>query len=89
MADLTPESVLSVLKQDNPTAVLSAMIAYRNLFVEYITAQRNIAANGSMVAHPKTGEPITNPYIKIRDGAHDRMGKIRLKTDRLWGMYAD
>ena len=89
MADLTPETVLSVLKQDNPTAVLSTMIAYRNLFVEYITAQRNIAANGSMVAHPKTGEPITNPYVKIRDGAHDRMVKIRLKTDRLWGMYAD
>ena len=47
--------------------------------------QDNIAKNGNVVAHPRTGQPIENPYIKVRVAAMGQLRKIRLrKVDALW-----
>lgn len=50
-------------------------------------AAKNIAAHGNLVAHPRTGAPIDNPYIKIKARAIAILNKIGrgLKTDALWG----
>lgn len=88
-AKLDPNSVdraaiLAVLQAANKTARASDIAMYADAFVDYRTAQLNITANGSIVFHPRTGAPIDNPYIAIRDRAGALLRKIRLNTEALW-----
>lgn len=76
--------ILSMLKRSNMNAKASDIAMYADAFIEYRTAQLNIAEHGSIVFHPRTGAPIDNPYIGIRDRAGALLRKIRLNTDRLW-----
>lgn len=39
----------------------------------YNKAQENIEEYGEIVSHPKTGAPIENPYLKVRDMAAKQM----------------
>lgn len=48
---------------------------YNDAKATYDEAQANIEKNGAVVAHPRTGAPIENPYIKIRDKAVATMAK--------------
>lgn len=57
---------------------------YAHAFVDYETAQANIAEHGAIVFHPRTGEPIENPYLKIRDRAGVTMRKLELRDGALW-----
>ncbi len=76
--------ILDALMRDNPRARSSDVAMYADAFVDYRTAQLNITANGSIVFHPRTGAPIDNPYIAIRDRAGALLRKIRLNTEALW-----
>jgi len=60
-------------------AGVSADVAelYADAWVEWREAVDNIAANGSIVAHPRSGAPIENPYLKVRDRAFDRLERMR------------
>ncbi|WP_165250181.1 P27 family phage terminase small subunit [Paludisphaera soli] len=58
--------------------------AYASAFVEYREAAANVNANGSIVQHPRTGNPITNPYIPIRDAALQRALALNVRADELW-----
>jgi phage terminase small subunit len=42
----------------------------------YNEAAKNISEFGAVTAHPRTGAPIENPYIKIRDGASKQIQQI-------------
>ena len=84
MENLDKDSVIQILKKLNPALQQSQIVMYANLFIDYTTAQRNIDKHGSMVMHPKTGEPIENPYLKIRDKAFSNLQKMRVKADALW-----
>lgn len=60
-------------------------VMYADAFLEYAEASENIRKTGSIVAHPRTSNPIENPYLPIRDRARlalQRMGSA--KTDFLW-----
>lgn len=58
---------------------------YADLFMEYQEAQRNIATNGTIVLHPRTGVPIENPYLRIRDKALSNLQRMTaVKADWLW-----
>lgn len=76
--------ILAAILAGNPHARASEIAMYTDAFVDYRTAQLNINANGSIVFHPRTGAPIDNPYIAIRDRAGVLLRKIRLNTDMLW-----
>ena len=39
----------------------------------YQKAQENIEEFGEIVSHPRTGAPIENPYIKIREKSAKQM----------------
>lgn len=39
----------------------------------YDRAQKNIEEYGEIVTHPKSGAPIENPYLKVRDMAAKQM----------------
>jgi hypothetical protein len=58
---------------------------YADLFLEYQEAQRNIATNGTIVLHPRTGVPIENPYLRIRDKALVNLHRMTtVRADWLW-----
>ena len=58
---------------------------YADAFMEYRTASENIREHGAMVLHPRTGSPIENPYLAIRDRARTALQRMRVpKADFLW-----
>lgn len=63
------------------------MALYCSVFVTFWEAELNIRQNGTICAHPRTGAPLENPYLRVREQAMKSitaMGKARLATDRLW-----
>lgn len=58
---------------------------YADAYLEYREATKNINDQGAMVLHPRTQNPIENPYLKIRDRALVKLRKMRgVKADWLW-----
>ena len=58
---------------------------YADAFLEYREASENIAERGAMVLHPRTANPIENPYLKIRDRAFAKLRKLSgVKAGWLW-----
>ena len=80
------EEVIGILKRDNPAAGMDLVCMYADCFTDYREAADNIAKNGNIVAHPRTGSPIENPYIKVKAAAMAQLRKMaRLKnTEALW-----
>lgn len=86
-----PAAVADALRADNPAQPLAVLQQYADLFCAYQEAQTNIDAFGNVVAHPRTGAPLENPYVKIRDNAAKalrRFGRIK-STDRIWTAAAE
>lgn len=83
---MTREEVIGVLKCDNPGAGMDLVCMYADCFLDYREAADNIAKNGNIVAHPRTGSPIDNPYIKVKAAAMTQPRKMaRLKkVEALW-----
>ena len=80
------ETILAALRSDNPKARADLLAIYADAFIEYHTAQDNISEHGSIVFHPRTGAPIENPYLAVRDRASKKLQSIRLRVPSdLWG----
>lgn len=56
---------------------------YADAYLEYVEASDNITKNGAMVLHPRTANPIENPYLQIRDRALVKLQKMR-DVDAAW-----
>ncbi len=62
---------------------------YADAFYDYIKASRNIDEFGVIIPHPRTGNPIDNPYLKIRKQALEALqGMEMVRADFLWERYA-
>ena len=81
---MTRDEILDELRALNPKAQDTLLHLWADTFIEYRQAQANIAKNGPLVFHPRTGAPIDNPYIPIRDRAKSWLVKHRLKPGDLW-----
>ena len=58
---------------------------YADAFLEYREATQNIEEHGIIVQHPRTANPIENPYLVIRDRAAKKLDAMRrVKADWLW-----
>lgn len=81
------DEVISILRRDNPKGREDDVAMYADCFMDYREAQDNISKNGNIVAHPRTGQPIENPYIKVKATAMNQLRKItRLRNvAALWG----
>lgn len=80
------EQLIEALVAANPKARLDRITIYVDSFIDYHEASKNITKHGNIVAHPRTGAPIDNPYCKIKAKATavlTKVGRI-LKTDGLW-----
>ena len=81
---MTRSDILAILRAENVRGRPDDMTIYADAFLAYVEAARNIDKHGNIVAHPRTGEPIENPYLKIRVQASNEIRKIKLKTGALW-----
>lgn len=77
-------TAIRILSEDNPRASKADITMYANRFAEYCEAQANIGEHGAIVFHPRTGAPIENPYLAVRDRSGAALSKTRLRVDRLW-----
>lgn len=83
MGQMTKAEIIAALIDSGATRDRATM--YADAFLEYREASENIDKNGAIVAHPRTGNPIENPYISIRDRAGKKLDSMRkLKADFLW-----
>lgn len=58
---------------------------YADVFLEYQEASENIAEHGIIVQHPRTMNPIDNPYLAIRDRALKKFQFLaRVDAVELW-----
>ena len=83
MVDLGCAAIIEGVVQRGTRRDLAAQ--YADAFCEYREASRNIAEHGAMVLHPRTANPIENPYLAIRDRALRKLqGMVNVKADWLW-----
>lgn len=78
-------TLIANLRRLNPRYSIADIVIYVDAVAEYRAAQANIDEHGTIVMHPRTGAPITNPYMAVRDAAGKLIAKHpRLVTGGLW-----
>ena len=83
MGEVTRESVAADLVAHGTRRDLA--VQYADAFVEYQEAMANIRQHGAIVQHPRTANPIENPYLSVRDRALRQLQRMRtVKADWLW-----
>lgn len=79
----TREEVIAVLVAGGARRDRAAL--YADAYLEYHEASANIAERGAMVLHPRTMNPIENPYLQIRDRALGKLRRLRIRAaEGLW-----
>jgi phage terminase small subunit len=83
METMTRDEVVRVLVECGTRK--DEAVQYADAFLEYQAATANIEAHGLIVGHPRTGNPIENPYLAVRDRALKKLQGMRtVKAYRLW-----
>jgi phage terminase small subunit len=83
MGQMTRDEIVTALVDKGATKDRATM--YADALLEYREATDNIKEHGVIVSHPRTANPIENPYLIIRDRAASKLAKMRnLKADFLW-----
>lgn len=84
-AKMSHAQIVATLIADNPRARLADVNLYAESFLQWQEATANVRANGAICAHPRTGQPIPNPYLVVQTAALKNLQRFaRLKTDSLW-----
>jgi phage terminase small subunit len=78
------DDVIKILEGNNKSLKRDKIIMYCDLYMDYQESAKNIRDNGAICAHPKTGAPIDNPYLKVRQQMIASLVKIRVNSDGLW-----
>jgi len=87
MADLKKSDVVQLLIDEGTRIDMANQ--YTDAFMEYMMATQNIDEFGVIVKHPRTGNPIENPYLVIRDRALKKLQAMdNVQCDQLWSKYA-
>jgi len=86
MEEMTRDKAIKILLKHNPDNRRHGIELFVSAFLSYLEAERNIKEKGSVVAHPRTGAPIDNPYLKVRSSMLNDMNKCgNLEgLDELW-----
>lgn len=81
---MTKLEVVAALRAANPYASDTEVHVFASALLEHRAAQANIDENGTIVFHPTTAAPITNPFVAVRDSTARTLLKLGLKTGDLW-----
>ena len=94
MGDLIKAQPVDLIKTDMVQLLIEHGIRidlanqYADVFFEYMKATRNVDEFGIIIKHPRTGNPIENPYLVIRDRALKKLQAMRsVKAVYLWELY--
>lgn len=80
---MTRDEVIAVLLKNG--VKLDRATIYADCYLEYQQASTNITEYGLMVKHPRTGNPVVNPYLAIRDRAQKKLAKMwNVNSKGLW-----
>ena len=72
------------LQIDNPDARAVDCVIFADALRTYVEANENVRRNGAIVAHPRTGAPLENPYLKVRENAARALAKnSQMISDRV------
>ena len=83
MGEMTREHIINKLVNDGSPRDQATL--YADWYLEYQEACANIREHGIIVSHPRTANPIVNPYVQIRDNAAKKLAAMRrIKADFLW-----
>ena len=78
------ETIIEILNKNNPDRSQVELAMYADAYIDYKTAADNIRENGAVCSHPKTGAPIENPFLKVRQQMQVALAKMkRIKTKGL------
>jgi hypothetical protein len=87
MADINKSEFIQLLVDEGIRIDLANQ--YADVFKEYIECTQNIDEFGVIITHPRTGNPIDNPYLVIRDRALKKLQAMEtVQCDQLWIKYA-
>lgn len=73
---MTRERAIEILIGSNGPEQRHFVEMYAASFCTYLEAEDNIRRNGAVVAHPRTGAPLENPYLKVRSQAMREMREL-------------
>ena len=75
-------NIRELLEQENHNAGRLDLNLVADALETYREAQKNIAERGAVCAHPRTGAPLENPYVKVRTQQVGILAKFRhIRTD--------
>ena len=85
---ITRTEALEILQRDNSRQKPDVLRVYLDAFFDYAEAAANIARNGTICAHPRTSEPIKNPYLEIKAAAVKALRAFPRprRTEALWDL---
>ena len=76
--------IIEELKLDNPRASDVDLGIYADALRIYQEAAENVKKNGAICAHPRTGTPMDNPYLKVMASQSAILRKYpKMKADRV------
>lgn len=76
-------NIVAILLKNNSRHDLCQQ--YADAYLEYVEATKNIEENGLIVQHPRTMNPIDNPYMAVRDRALKKLqGMQNVDSTGLW-----
>ena len=75
MVDWSAGEVVAALVKSGNRKDLA--VQYADAFVQYRAASANLHEHGSIVQHPRTSNPIENPFLKVRDSALRALQNMR------------
>lgn len=82
---MTKNEALAQLAELNPKIKRDRLCIYVDALLLYREASENIERNGAITAHPRTGAPLENPYLKVRKMASDTIAKMHnINPGSLW-----
>jgi phage terminase small subunit len=83
MAEMNRAEIIAALVENGNRK--DKAVFYTDAYLTHQEASENVQRNGAIVNHPRTGNPIINPYLQIRDTAAKTLGALKLKgADFLW-----
>ena len=87
---MNEQAIYAILKDANQRAPETVLRLFASEFVLFAKSAANIKKFGAIVQHPKTGAPMDNPYLAVRDKSQARLAKMAgLESAKVWELYND
>ena len=76
------EEIVDLLRRENPYSRAVDLRVFADALRTYLEAADNIRRHGAIVAHPRTGSPMENPYLRVQAQAAGVLARLKfVKSD--------